>query len=329
VEISGNQVDSPRAYMDADGIHVGGRVHDFLITHNSVTNRGDAGIAASSEAPSYVCAGGVIEDNALVEDQVGLDNSGCTHTLWRENFVRAEAAPWGSNPAFRSITYLGMRSSFVTAIGNYLENAPGKQEFAAKVDEDARPGEQNIVLRGNTIRGLLSLYLRGAGISVEGNVFAGESSTVTIDYDGPKGIATDSVFLGTNRWLGLGVVRSGDNPALLTHLKVAEQSFSNSGNYIGMARSAVASSGIEKNRVLQIANPSANDSGVRSGSCSSLKVDVPEARTSMSVVGTNERPVPNRGAVSWAFVSREGVVTVRSCVVTSSVLSWPRSLAIG
>lgn len=340
VEITGNQVDSPRAYMDADGIHVAGRVRDFVIERNTVSNRGDAGIAASSEVPRFVCSDGLIEDNVLMEDQVGLDNSGCTHTLWRENCVRAETSPSVSNPAFRSITYLGLRSSFVTAIGNYLQNAPGRAEFAMKVDEDARGGDQNIVLRGNTILSPLSLYLRGAGIRVEGNVFAAYSSAVTIDYDGPRMIATDSIFLGANRWAGSGVVQSGSNPSLLTHLTVTPQSFGTSGSYTGIARPAAAEAATWPEappggrRALQLSIPVSNRAAMQQNNCSSITVRAPDAQISMSVSGSasgsNEALAKNPGSITWAFVSQKGIVIVRSCAVASgSSLYWPHSLAIG
>jgi hypothetical protein len=336
VEITDNQVDSPHAYMDADGIHVGGRVRDFVIKRNTVLNRGDAGIAASSEVPSFVCSDGLIEDNLLLEDQVGLDNSGCTHTLWRENCVRAETSPSGSNPAFRSITYLGLRSSFVTAVGNYLQNAPGRAEFAMKVDEDARGGDQNIVLRGNTILSPLSLYLRGAGIRVEGNVFAADSSAVTIDYDGARMIPTDSIFLGTNRWIGSGAVHSGSNPSLLTHLKVAPQSFATSGTYTGIARPGAAelAAGPDTSpaggRALQLSIPASNRAAMQKNNCSSITVHAPAAQISMSVSGANQTLGNNSGAITWAFVSQKGIVTVRSCALASDpALYWPRSLAIG
>ena len=133
--------------MDADAIHVGGRVHHFSIIDNRVFNRGDAGVAASSEVGDYVCSEGRIEGNVLIEDQVGLDNSGCTNTIWKGNFVRATIPPRGSNPAFRSITYLGLTSSNVTALGNYLQNGSGFGEYAAKVDEIAgKSGTKRVCL---------------------------------------------------------------------------------------------------------------------------------------------------------------------------------------
>jgi hypothetical protein len=346
VDITDNRVESPHAYMDADGIHVGGRVRDFLIKRNTVSNRGDAGIAASSEVPDFVCSNGVIEDNVLLEDQVGLDNSGCTHTLWQANLVRAVTAPFGSNPAFRSITYLGMRSSYVTVTGNYLQNAPGKEEFAMKVDEDARRGEQNIILQGNTISSPLALYLRGSGIRVDGNVFAARDSRVTIDYDGPRRVPTGSIDFGANRWLGSGVIRSGDNPALLTHITMAPQSLTASVSYSGLAHPANegaasprgaaglsserASEQVSGQHILQVPNSAARGSVMHAGDCSSLQLRAPQARPSMSVAGTKGELENNPAGISWAFVSKEGVVTVKSCTLADGAsIRWPRLWALG
>ena len=215
VQIEGNVISSPSPYMDADAIHVGGRVHHFNIVNNTVLNRGDAGVAASSEVGDYICSDGRIEDNVLIEDQVGLDNSGCTNTLWKGNFVRATTAPRGSNPAFRSITYLGLKSSNVTVLGNYLQNGSGFGEYAAKVDETAGRSPTNAFLWGNTIAAPLSLYLRGAFIQVAGNLFASNNSTLTVDYDGKQAIPTDLISIGRNRWLGAGAIRAGGNPGHL------------------------------------------------------------------------------------------------------------------
>ena len=329
IEISDNLVTSPHAYMDADGIHVGGRLSDFVITDNTISNRGDAGIAASSEVTNFICSDGRIENNVLLDDQVGLDNSGCTYTLWRGNFVHAEAHPSESNPAFRSITYLGLRSSSVTAEGNYLQNADGRAEYAMKVDESSAHGVPGAILRGNTIRSPLSLYLRGSEINVVGNVFVNDPSMVTVDYDGPKQIATDSVLIAPNRWLGAGVVRSGTNPDLTTHFQVRPQYATVQPTYTGLAQSAFARSveamkpvGIPSDHTpLRAMAPAYKVRTMKAGDCISVTALVPGAQTSMSALLDNTGPLSGSSTfVGWAFVSAENTVTVKTCAVASALL---------
>ena len=340
VEITDNLVTSPHAYMDADGIHVGGRVRDFVISGNTISNRGDAGIAASSEVANFICSNGRIEDNVLLEDQVGLDNSGCTHTLWKANFVRAATSPLGSNPAFRSITYLGLRSSFVTAVGNYLQNASGREEYAMKVDESVERGVPGAILKGNTIRSPLSLYLRGSEIYVEGNVFANDPSMVTIDYDGPRQIATDSVVIEPNRWLGAGTVRSGANPDLITHLQVRPQyAAAQQPSYTGVAQLAYDDSlnGIKRiglssqHRPINATAPAYAARLLKTGDCTSVTLGVPGAQTSMSVSVSNSDPSSiSSNFIYWAFIPAENMVTVKTCAVASGLLpARPGTLTIG
>jgi hypothetical protein len=331
VEIKGNEITSPAPYMDADAIHVGGRVHHFVIIDNRVFNRGDAGVAASSEVGDYVCSDGKIEGNVLIEDQVGLDNSGCTNTIWKGNFVRATIPPRGSNPAFRSITYLGLKSSNVTALGNYLQNGSGFEEYAAKVDEIAGKSGTKVSVWGNTIVSPWSLYLRGSLMEIAGNTFAANNSTVTIDYDGARGVPTDSISIGRNRWLGAGRVRSGNNRNLLTHLNLAPQLvtvplvytnrdiFASSGSE-GKTADEAASDPFPAKAMLRGKTSRIDGRRHAVGSCFSARAHVRGAVPSMSarVADTGLTPWTEQFIV-WAFVSSQDVVTVRTCAVRIGV----------
>ncbi len=330
VDIEGNVITSPSPYSDADAIHVGGRVSHFSIRNNRVFNRGDAGIAASSEVPGYLCSGGIIADNVLLEDQVGLDNSGCTNTIWKGNFVRATHPPRGSNPAFRSITYLGLSSSNITVLGNYFENGVGFGEYAAKIDEVAGRSPTGASFWGNTLASPLALYVRGAQINVAGNLFASDHSTLTIDYDGPRAIATDSISIGCNRWRGSGTIRSGDNPGLLRNLSLAPQSTAVPLVYQGgvVHNLAIASNPTEIRShrfpvrpVLRGYTSAVNTQQLAAGFCFSAPAYVPGAIPSMSALvttsGSNQLPA---AFVAWAFVSSPGVVIVRTCAVQPAVL---------
>jgi Right handed beta helix region len=323
VEIAGNVISSPPPYMDADAIHVGGRVHHFNIVKNTIFNRGDAGVAASSEVGGYICSDGSIEDNVLIEDQVGLDNSGCTNTIWKGNFVRATNAPRGSNPAFRSITYLGLKSSNVTVLGNYLQNGTGFGEYAAKVDEFAGRSPTDAFLWGNTIAAALSLYLRGAFIEAAGNLFASNNSTLTIDYDGKQAIPTDSISIGHNRWLGAGAIRAGGNPGLLTRLSLAPQFTTVPLSYTGGAISALGEGKMRDKVASEVRGETSRSSAQRlaAGSCFSATAQVRGAVPSMTVVVTDTglHPWPKE-FVAWAFVSSRDVVIVRTCAVQAGVL---------
>jgi hypothetical protein len=330
VVIEGNVISSPSPYMDADAIHVGGRVHHFNIVNNTVFNRGDAGVAASSEVGGYICSDGRIEDNVLMEDQVGLDNSGCTNTLWKGNFVRATTAPRGSNPAFRSITYLGLKSSNITVLGNYLQNGTGFGEYAAKVDEAANQSPTNAFLWGNTIAAPLSLYLRGAFIEVAGNLFPSNNSTLTIDYDGKQAIPTDSISIGRNRWLGAGAIRAGGNPGLLTRLSLDPQlttvPLSYTGGDIsalseGKMRDKVASGNSGARTELRAKTSTSDAQRLAAGSCFSATAQVRGAVPAMTVLVTDPglNPWPKE-FVAWAFVSTRDVVIVRTCAVQTGVL---------
>jgi hypothetical protein len=314
VEIEGNVISSPAPYSDADGIHVGGRVSHFDIRNNRVFNRGDAGVAASSEVPDYICSGGVMEDNVLIEDQVGLDNSGCTNTLWKGNFVRATLRPRGSNPAFRSITYLGLTSANVTVLGNYFQNGVGFGEYDAKVDEIAGRSHTNASFWGNTVASPLALYLRGSFIEVAGNSFVSNNATLTVDYDGPHAIATDSVSIGSNRWAGSGVIRSGDNPELVRNLHLKPQAAIAPLAYQGGVVRGAMRNEPGSRPTLRGQMPAIASRPLAAGECFSAQGNVRGAAPTMSVLVTSNGHLPE-SLIAWAFVSSSGVVVVRTCAV--------------
>jgi hypothetical protein len=319
VEIEGNVISSPGPYGDADGIHVGGRVSHFNIRNNRIFNRGDAGVAASSEVPNYICSGGVIEDNVLVEDQVGLDNSGCTNTLWKGNFVRATLRPRGSNPAFRSINYLGLASTNIAVLGNYLQNGAGFGEYAAKVDEIADKSHTNASFKGNTVASPLALYLRGSFMEVAGNVFTSDKATLTVDYDGPHTIATDSVLIGGNRWRGSGTIRSGDNPGLVSNLSLKPQAVTVPLVYQGAVVRGAMHNETSRTSTLRGQTSVVVPQKLAAGECFSARVPVRGATPGMSAAVTSSGSLPE-SLVPWAFVDSPGVVITKICAVQAGTL---------
>jgi hypothetical protein len=319
VEIEGNVISSPPPYGDADGIHVGGRVSHFNVRNNRVFNRGDAGVAASSEVPNYICSSGVMEDNVLIEDQVGLDNSGCTNTLWKGNFVRATLAPRGSNPAFRSITYLGLTSANVTVLGNYFQNGAGFGEYAAKVDEIAGSSHTNAFFWGNTVASPMALYLRGSLMEIAGNSFISSKAILTVDYDGPHAIATDSVSIRSNRWAGPGIIRSGDNPGLVTNLSLKQQAATVPLAYQGGVVHAAMHNGSGGLPILRAQTLAIAPRSLAAGECFSTQANVRSAAPSMSAVATSNGHLPE-SVITWAFVGSPGIVVVRTCAVQEATL---------
>lgn len=322
VEIEGNVISSPAPYGDADGIHVGGRVSHFSIRNNRIFNRGDAGVAASSEVPDYICSGGVMEDNVLIEDQVGLDNSGCTNTLWKGNFVRATLAPRGSNPAFRSISYLGLPSANITVLGNYFENGAGFGEYAAKVDETAGRSHTNAFFCGNTVASPLALYLRGSLMQIAGNVFTSDNATLTVDYDGPHAIPTDSIAIGANRWRASGTIRSADNPGLVSNLTLKPQAVTVPLAYQGgVVRGAMPKRETESSStpILRGQTSAIAARPMAAGDCFSAPAQVRGAVPTMSALVTSRGHLPE-SLIAWAFVSSPNLVVVRTCAVQAGAL---------
>ena len=324
VEIRGNTITSPKPYDDADGIHIGGRVTNFLVKQNRVVNRGDAGVAASSEVPNYICSGGIIEDNALIENQIGLDNSGCTNTEWRGNLVYAATAPRGSNPAFRSINYLGLVPDHVLITGNYLHNSAGFHEYAAKVDDENSSLPTHVTFQQNTLDSPLALYLRGSAMRVRGNIFSSEHSVLTLDFNGQRMIGSDDIGIEGNVWRGTGFLNVGDNRALLTHLSLAPQfstkkvTVTHPGMFTSVRNESPFASAKVGRRIIDFAED--NRSTAAPGDCLSLRRRLPGLTTADNI---DVRASANHGQlaqpfVSWGFCEGKDTLVVKICAVNSA-----------
>ena len=232
VEIAGNTVTSDAIYTNGDGIHVAGRVSGIRIYHNRIVNRGDAGIGLTSEsqgAEEYVLSGAKVWNNVLINDLVGLDDSGATNAEWTGNTVKATVARAGAqNPAFRQIYYGDTYPVGVRTSRNYLASGDnGGVSAAVKIDpkvtgQTSWP-DLNSVFENNVIDGPNApLYVRGRNIMIAGNTFA-QGGTFTIDYDGPGGLATTDVVVGTNKWMESGTLAAGGGCALYKNVRVAPQ----------------------------------------------------------------------------------------------------------
>ena len=234
VEIAGNTVTSDAIYTNGDGIHVAGRVSGIRIHDNRIVNRGDAGIGLTSESSAgsgrvYVLSGAKVWNNVLTNDLVGLDDSGATNVEWTGNIVKATVARKGAqNPAFRQIWYGDTYPVGVRTTHNYLASGDnGGVSAAVKIDpkvtgQKSWPRLQS-VFEDNTIDGANApLYVRGRDVVVSGNTFA-RGGTVTLDYDGAGGLATEDIVLGTNTWLASGSLAAGAGCALYKNVRVAPQ----------------------------------------------------------------------------------------------------------
>jgi hypothetical protein len=234
VEIADTTVTSDAVYTNGDGIHVAGRVSGIRIHDNRIANRGDAGIGLTSESPSgqgkvYVLSGARVWNNVLTNDLVGLDDSGATNVEWTANTVKATVARKGAqNPAFRQIWYGGAYPVGVRTTGNSFESGDnGGVSAAVKIDpkvagQTSWP-DLHSVFENNTIDGPNApLYVRGRNLVISGNTFA-RGGTVTLDYDGAGGLATETVVLGPNTWLADGTVAAGAGCALYKNVRVEPQ----------------------------------------------------------------------------------------------------------
>jgi parallel beta-helix repeat protein len=236
VDIAENTVTSNTIYTNGDGIHLGGRISNFTIRDNRVYNRGDAGIGATSEVVSsttYTLSGGKISNNILLEDLVGLDNSGGTNIEWSGNYVKATtAAPSIQNPAFRSITYpftaSGVYPVGVHAFNNYFYSGNNSGvattvKFDPIISGQSSWPSLNSSFEKNVIDGPNTpLYIRGKGLSVGDNTFV-NGGTFLVDYDGSDNVATANVVLGTNKWLAAGSMSFGAGCALYSGISLQPQ----------------------------------------------------------------------------------------------------------
>jgi hypothetical protein len=328
VEISDNIIKSPPVppFLDADGIHIGGQVTRFNIHDNQIYNRGDAGIAVTSETNKHPCSGGVITNNVLIEDRVGLDNSGCSSVVWQGNFVRATAKVAASNPAFRSIGYLGVLPTNILVLGNYLQNASGYGEFAAKVDDGRNNAATYVTFSGNTI---LSLYLRGTQITVTGNTFL-RDAVLKLDYDGPNSVKTDSITIGKNLWLGQGKLVGGVNPGLMTNIHLADQTHEQSLSLVnqqtltltrGSSPGSFAAGKVGTSTSLDAKTVTLGGHDLEAGSCLSATLSIPGATRSMVAHVSASLPLNSQTEfVPWAFVTADDLVTLKVCAIEKATL---------
>jgi hypothetical protein len=240
VEISNNNVYSSAAdaYTNADGIHVGGRISQITVTGNHVSNRHDAAIALSSEPgpTQYIMSGAVVSDNVCLNDLVGLDNSGATNAIWKNNIVRATIpVDKVSNPAARSMTYLGTTPVNVKFMGNEFENFQGPQtEPTVKVDNHGSNLVTNVEWAGNTIAGTRAMWLAGNTISVSQNNFS-PGASIVIAYDSDHNFPGENISIGFNNWKGAGTISAPGNPGLYKNLSLARQQSAGAINVIGQS----------------------------------------------------------------------------------------------
>jgi len=234
VEIANNTVTSvvtPPAVYSAqnwDGIHVAGNITNISIHDNTVTHRGDAAIALTSESSDRVLSQAKIENNKVLNDRVGIDISGVHDVEVSGNFVQSTYPDqhWGLL-AYRQIYYNGVYPVGIHTHNNHFESGRGSSGFTTKIDP-ASGGPSwpalNSTFENNTIAGPMNpLYVRGSGITVQGNTF-NNGGQLFIDYfaKGPR-IASSNIRIGTNRWVGDSEVRVAADPALIKDVTVAPQ----------------------------------------------------------------------------------------------------------
>jgi hypothetical protein len=239
VNISNNNVMSSSPYTHADGIHVNGNVHGITIGQNRVTMRGDAAIALTSgPGASRTLTGAVVSGNTCLEDVTGLDNSGASEAVWSNNFVRATNSITNqSNPAARSIVYVGLTPYNVKFIGNHLENYQGTgTDVTAKVDDTSSPSVTNVDWIGNTIVGTNAMWLNGNTMALHDNVFS-PGATVLVEYDAGDNYPGENIMIGRNYWLGNGTVSAPGNPGLYVNNSIANQQSNGTFTLVGPFRS--------------------------------------------------------------------------------------------
>jgi hypothetical protein len=225
VDISGNTVASSLVYTNSDGIHVGGNVHGINIRGNRVSNRGDAAVGLTSgPGPEKTLSGAVVSDNICLNDLVGLDNSGGTNAIWSNNYVSATApASKSSNPAARSMTFVGITPVNVKFIGNYLQNYQGAgTDVAAKTDDTGSNQITGVEWAENTIVGLAAMWLAANTAAVHDNYFS-PGATILVEYDGVNNYPGQNIFIGPNYWMGSGTISAPGNPGLYFNNSVTEQ----------------------------------------------------------------------------------------------------------
>ena len=223
IHVDRNTVISTAPYTYHDGIHIAGGASLFTISNNNVFGRGDAAIAVTSEVNgAYLCSGGTISGNTLLENLVGIDDSGCSNLAISGNIARATTPVSNtSNPAFRSIFYGGVVPTGLTISGNTFINAGGQgNDYGAKFDLiGSTSNRSNSTFSNNTVS---SLYTRGSNITIQGNSFL-DGARYNCDVDSSANIPTDSIMFGQNSWLGVGTASCEGNANLITNDYFAPQ----------------------------------------------------------------------------------------------------------
>jgi hypothetical protein len=222
VDVERNTIQSSHPYSYADGIHLAGAISDFQILDNRVNNRSDAAIGVTSETGGHQCRDGIIARNILLEDRLGIDDSGCQNLLISANYVNATTPILNkSNPAFRAIVYGGFSPQNVSVTGNtFINFADPTDDHATKFDNF---GGANVpllsVFSNNTTT---FLYIRGSTLSVSGNTIL-PGGGIFLDYDAVNSVLTENLLIGTNYWLGDGTITVGANPSFFKNSYLAPQ----------------------------------------------------------------------------------------------------------
>jgi hypothetical protein len=168
-------------------------------------------------------SGAVVSNNICTENFVGLDDSGASDAIWKNNIVHATSLTKGSNPAARSITYLGATPVNVKFIGNEFENFQGPgTEPTVKVDNHGSNLVTNVEWTGNTIAGTKAMWLAGNTITVNRNTFSPDA-TIWIEYDADHLYPGENIRIGLNYWKGSGTISAPGNPSLYKNLHLARQ----------------------------------------------------------------------------------------------------------
>jgi hypothetical protein len=223
VDVEGNAVLSSTPYSYADGIHLGGSISGFRISNNYVYGRSDAGVAVTSEVGDHVCSGGTISGNILLENRIGIDDSGCQNLTISGNDVRATTPVMNtSNPAFRSIFYGGVTPQLLNVNGNtFINYVDPSDDYASKFDNYG--GGTTPFYASFTDNMTTFLYVRGSSVSVANNTLFSNSAGIYLDYDGTNGIPSDGLLIGANNWLNGGTLTAGANPGYFTNNHLAVQ----------------------------------------------------------------------------------------------------------
>jgi hypothetical protein len=223
VDVEGNSVVSSTPYSYADGIHLGGSISGLRIKDNYVYGRSDSAISVTSEVDGHVCSGGTISGNVLLEDLIGIDDSGCQNLAITGNHVSATTpVTHTSNPAFRSIFYGGVTPQLVNVNGNtFINYLDPSDDHASKFDNY---GGGATAFNSSFTDNLTSfLYVRGSSLSVANNTLLSAAAGIYLDYDGTNGIPSEGILIGTNNWLNGGTLTAGANPAYFINNHLAAQ----------------------------------------------------------------------------------------------------------